>query len=134
VCERCGHAAHRFAELPPEYVYLLGLYLGDGCISAHRRNVFRLRIFLDLKYPEIVEACAGAMREVMPQNKVLRTLRQSNFIERLEPSNVEVSSFSKRGSAFFRSMVRAGNTTGRSSSQTGSSSSSDTGQISSCVD
>jgi hypothetical protein len=95
VCERCGHAAHRFAELPPEYVYLLGLYLGDGCISAHRRNVFRLRIFLDLKYPEIVEACAGAMREVMPQNKVLRTLRQSNFIERLEPSNVEVSSFSK---------------------------------------
>jgi hypothetical protein len=29
---------HRFDELPPAYVYLLGLYLGDGCISGHPRN------------------------------------------------------------------------------------------------
>jgi hypothetical protein len=94
-CERCGHPAHRFSELPPEYVYLLGLYLGDGCLSAHARSVYRLRIFLDLRYPEIVDACASAMSVVTPKSKVHRGLRYSNFIERLEPSNVEVSSFSK---------------------------------------
>jgi hypothetical protein len=32
----CG-ADHVLDELPPEYVYLLGLYLGDGAISSHPR-------------------------------------------------------------------------------------------------
>lgn len=74
-CDRCGHKAHRFDQLPPEYVYLLGLYLGDGCISEHRRKVFRLRIFLDLRYPQIVDDCEAAMRVVMPTNKVHRHSR-----------------------------------------------------------
>ena len=30
-------------ESSPEYVYLLGLYLGDGCISQHPRRVHKLR-------------------------------------------------------------------------------------------
>jgi hypothetical protein len=47
-CGACGRPAHRPADLPPEYIYLLGLYLGDGCISAHRRGVYRLRVILDL--------------------------------------------------------------------------------------
>lgn len=38
-CTRCGAPQHRFDDLPPAYVYLLGLYLGDGCISSHRRQV-----------------------------------------------------------------------------------------------
>ena len=46
------------------YVYLLGLYLGDGCLSAHPRGVWRLRIFCDTKYPGIIEICASAMRSV----------------------------------------------------------------------
>ena len=46
-----------------EYVYLLGLYLGDGTISVHRRGVYRLRIFLDMKYPEIVAECETAMHD-----------------------------------------------------------------------
>jgi hypothetical protein len=29
-CKHCGHAGHRFDQLPAEYVYLLGLYLGDA--------------------------------------------------------------------------------------------------------
>ena len=37
------------SELPPACAYLLGLYLGDGCISEHRRGVYRLRISLDAK-------------------------------------------------------------------------------------
>ena len=34
-CEACGGVAHRFGDLPPEYVYLLGLYLGT---AASRRT------------------------------------------------------------------------------------------------
>ena len=52
------------------YVYLLGLYLGDGCLSAHPRDVWRLRIFCDTKYPGIIENGASAMRSVLPTNRV----------------------------------------------------------------
>jgi hypothetical protein len=58
-----------FAELPNSYVYLLGLYLGDGCLSAHRRGVFRLRIALDERYPGIIDECARAMQELLPANR-----------------------------------------------------------------
>jgi hypothetical protein len=43
------------------YGYLLGLYLGDGWISSMPKGVFKLRIVLDMKYPEIIEECAEAM-------------------------------------------------------------------------
>ena len=46
----CG-VEHDFSALLPEaYNYLLGHYLGDGCISQSRR-VWHLRITLDKKYP-----------------------------------------------------------------------------------
>lgn len=52
---------------PPEaYAYLLGLYLGDGWIGAHPREVHRLNIYLDASYPDIVETCATAMESVRP--------------------------------------------------------------------
>lgn len=51
------------------YGYLLGLYLGDGCLSAHPRGVYRLRVALDVKYPAIINECADAMREVLPVNR-----------------------------------------------------------------
>ena len=48
----CG-VDHDFSGLTAApYCYLLGLYLGDGCISLYRR-VWRLRIVLDQKYPTI---------------------------------------------------------------------------------
>ena len=100
-CAQCGHTAHRFHELPRAYVYLLGLYLGDGCISEHRRNVFRMRVFLDLRYPLIIDDCEAAIRALAPANKVHRLLRTRNFIERPEPSNVEVSAFSKSWPCLF---------------------------------
>jgi hypothetical protein len=46
------------------YAYLLGLYLGDGCLVLHRRGVYRLRITLDFKYPGIIAECAEAMKVV----------------------------------------------------------------------
>lgn len=48
------------------YAYLLGLYLGDGCISAAPRGVYKLRIVLDERYPGIIEECSNAMHGVRP--------------------------------------------------------------------
>jgi hypothetical protein len=50
--------------LGPSYPYLLGLYLGDGMLSRGRRNVWRLRISLDVKYPGIIERAKAAISEV----------------------------------------------------------------------
>ena len=100
-CDTCGHEAHRFAELPSEYVYLLGVYLGDGCISEHARQVFRLRLFLDLRYPEIVKECEVALRLIMPRSKVNTTARYGHYVRRTEPSHVEISAFSKSWPCLF---------------------------------
>jgi hypothetical protein len=100
-CGQCGHEAHRFSELPTAYAYLLGLYLGDGCISAGPRGVYRVRINLDLAYPRIVDGCEAAMREVAPLNRVYRLLRKSNHVARPEPSCVELSAYSKSWPCLF---------------------------------
>jgi hypothetical protein len=58
-------------DLPQrEYAYLLGIYLGDGCISAGRRDVWRLRIVLDAAYPEIIEQCRRSLEAVGPPNRI----------------------------------------------------------------
>jgi hypothetical protein len=92
-CPTCGHDEHDFGALPCAYVYLLGLYLGDGTISSHPRDVYRLRIFLDKKYPAIVAECAAAMRETMPATEVDRLLTPSNCFQ--------VSSYSRSWPCLF---------------------------------
>lgn len=100
-CERCGAPSHRFDGLPPAYAYLLGLYLGDGCISEHARSVYRLRIHLDLRYPRIIDACEAAIHEVLPKPKVARMKRRSNYVANPEFSHVEVSCYSKSWPCLF---------------------------------
>ena len=73
----CATHAERVGS---DYVYLLGLYLGDGCLSEHRRDVFRLRIVLDAKYPGIIDAAVAAMGAVCP-GRVLTQLRPKNCVE-----------------------------------------------------
>ena len=78
-CTACG-ARHDFEQLPLSYVYLLGLYLGDGYIAPHRRGVYKLRLTLDAAYPKIVSEAAAAMSHVLP-SKVNTRLRPSGDIE-----------------------------------------------------
>lgn len=54
--------------LPASYAYLLGMYLGDGCLSKARRGVYRLRISVDLRYPAIIDECEAAIRELLPRS------------------------------------------------------------------
>jgi hypothetical protein len=74
-CPRCQKV-----PCPPEdpagYAYLLGLYLGDGCISAHHRGVYVMRVVLDAAWPGIIDACEAALRAVRPENSAFRVRRQ----------------------------------------------------------
>jgi hypothetical protein len=60
---------HDLRGLPESYVYLLGIYLGDGCLSQHPRGVYRLRVTLDVAYPGIVAECARAIESVLPDGR-----------------------------------------------------------------
>jgi hypothetical protein len=73
------------------YTYLLGLYLGDGCLTAQPRGVYRLRITCARAYPELMRRCEAAMSEVLP-NKVARVPREGC---------TDVTSFSKHWICLF---------------------------------
>lgn len=87
-----GHrcvAAHDFSALPAsQYAYLLGLYLGDGCISEAKRGVYCIRITLDAKYPEIIAECQDALNALFPE-------KRANAGRRRQSNCVDVSMWSK---------------------------------------
>jgi hypothetical protein len=68
-CPRC-----RGEELarPSGYAYLLGQYLGDGCVSALRKGVFSLRIACADAWPGVMDEVESAMRSVAPTHKTYR--------------------------------------------------------------
>lgn len=80
-CAKCGGTRHDFGRLPSDYIYLLGLYLGDGSIASHPRGVYRLRVTLDVRYPRIVRECEAAMQAVLPSNRLSCQLRRCNCYE-----------------------------------------------------
>jgi len=57
------------------YGYLLGLYLGDGHITRHRRGVFALSIFCCDAWPGLITAAKSAMQVVMPASGVFGVQR-----------------------------------------------------------
>jgi Homeodomain-like domain len=68
-CPRCFGAAKPMMFTAPDYAELLGLYLGDGFISQGARTA-RLRIYLDAKYPGIVDATKALLERCFPRNRV----------------------------------------------------------------
>jgi hypothetical protein len=61
------------------YLYLLGMYLGDGYINREPRT-YRLRISLDMAYPQIIQACADAVAALLPSNKVGIVQNKGNWV------------------------------------------------------
>ncbi|MFZ3496860.1 transcriptional regulator [Streptomyces sp. 5.8] len=61
---------------PAAYAYLLGLYLGDGCISPHPRGGHHLRIACADAWPGLIELCRAAILAVRPSDKVYILQRQ----------------------------------------------------------
>jgi hypothetical protein len=79
----------------PAYSYLLGLYLGDGCISVggdRAKGVWRLRIQCCDAWPGLIEECVRAMQAVRPANKINTQQRQRC---------TEVSSYSRHWPCLF---------------------------------
>ena len=94
-CGRCHAAAHRFEDVPgPAYAYLLGQYLGDGYLAAHRRGVFCLRIYLDLLHLNVAETCRTAIMDVLPGTHVTFGAPSSSRM-------VIVRAYSKQWPCFF---------------------------------
>lgn len=65
------------------YAFLLGTYLGDGYIvKTHRQNVFKMRIFCDIKYENILNEISQSLEIIFPNSKALkRQHTSSNCIE-----------------------------------------------------
>ncbi|HET9874567.1 MAG TPA: helix-turn-helix domain-containing protein [Mycobacterium sp.] len=108
---RTSPCTHDFSGLPANaYSYLLGLYLGDGCISRHPR-AWRLRIVLDIKYPGIIDRCRDTIDTLMPGQRaaVLRCVKNC----------VEVSLYSKHWPCLFPQHGPGKNTPVRSGSSRG---------------
>jgi hypothetical protein len=76
------------------YAYLLGLYLGDGCLAVHPRGVFRLEITLDGGYPRIIGECEAAVSLVMPFNRV-------SVRSRADERAVDVAAYSQHWTCLF---------------------------------
>ncbi|MEU5640501.1 helix-turn-helix domain-containing protein [Streptomyces milbemycinicus] len=74
-CVRCAPEPG-LPEDPAAYAYLLGLYLGDGCVSRLKTGVYFLRIACADVWPGLIDACAAAVRAVRPDNSVCRVQRQ----------------------------------------------------------
>jgi hypothetical protein len=90
----CAVCSGNSQALPlPAYTYLLGLYLGDGCLTACPRNVYKLRIACAARYPELIRLCELAMAQVLP-NKVGR-------IRKRNEGCWEIYSFSKHWPCLF---------------------------------
>lgn len=93
-CPRCG-SLPRLPTPTASYAYLLGLYLGDGCISAagdRRKQVWALRIMCADTWPGLLEECKQAMHAVRPANAI--------YVQPLQGCS-EVRSCSKHWPCFF---------------------------------
>ncbi|MFI6278875.1 transcriptional regulator [Streptomyces sp. NPDC050988] len=90
-CVRCRRAPAQ-PEDAETYSYLLGLYLGDGCISAHPRNGHYLRIACADAWPGLIDACEAAVRSINPTQLAYRVQAQGH---------VSVVGYSRHWPCFF---------------------------------
>jgi hypothetical protein len=57
---------------PEAYCYLLGAYLGDGCLNVESEGSACLVIVLDSSYPGVITEVETAIRRVLPETPVRR--------------------------------------------------------------
>jgi len=88
LCPRCDGLAVDEGT----YAYLLGLYLGDGYLTAGRRGVYGLSLMCGNDWPGLIDAAQAAMSRVVPTSKVFRVPR---------PGCTEVKSWSKHWACLF---------------------------------
>jgi hypothetical protein len=70
-CWRCNNDILADADLDA-YAHLLGLYLGDGCLSLLRKGVYSLRVACCDAYPRLMDECSDSIERVRPGGRVFR--------------------------------------------------------------
>jgi hypothetical protein len=75
-CPRCWRAAKPIHFTDEDYTELLGLYLGDGCITELARTE-RMRITLDAKYPKVINQCHALLERCFPANSAGITVKDA---------------------------------------------------------
>lgn len=60
-------------EVREAYYYILGQYLGDGCISPNSRT-YRLRISATIKYANIITTIKKSLQLILPHNSIYETV------------------------------------------------------------
>ncbi|MFE1102588.1 transcriptional regulator [Nocardiopsis alba] len=78
LCPRC-EPIPRPPSKPDAYAYLLGLYLGDGCLTPAgdpTKGVWRLRIMCSDDRPGLIDECARALALIRPDHVVSRVPSQ----------------------------------------------------------
>lgn len=80
---------------PPAYSYLLGLYLGDGCLNPKGSP---LMVALDARYPGIVAGAQAAIEATMPGIAVHRYRPKENLVRVVASSPLWVRAFPQHGS------------------------------------
>ena len=82
---------------PPDraaYAYLLGLYLGDGCLGNGGRQ---LMIALDARYPGIVNAAEEAITATVPDTTTRRYRPKENLVRVIASSPAWRDAFPQHG-------------------------------------
>lgn len=77
----CLQSNHLDALPEREYSYLLGMYLGDGYLATHARDVYCLRISCDAQYVQIIAECGAAMEAIMRCQKANMQRRPGQCVE-----------------------------------------------------
>jgi hypothetical protein len=71
--DRLATATARWRPVQPAaYCYLLGAYLGDGCLNVSPSGAASLLVSLDLSYPAIIDAVERSITTVFPGVGVVR--------------------------------------------------------------
>jgi hypothetical protein len=70
---------------PPAYAYLLGLYLGDGCLRA---TGSQLMLALDARYPGIVAQAEEAIRQTVPGVATRRYMPKDSVVRVLASTTI----------------------------------------------
>jgi hypothetical protein len=79
---------------PATYAYLLGLYLGDGCLNPKGSQ---LMISLDARYPGIVNLAEEAIRQTMPGTTTRRYLPKDSVVRVLAATVAWREAFPQHG-------------------------------------
>jgi hypothetical protein len=68
-----------FSVRGSDYAYILGMYLGDGCVSWTGRAA-QLVITLDSAYPGLIVECADALGRIAPHKVAIRKHSTANCV------------------------------------------------------